>query len=280
MKFHCQSSKRILTATVAFAGLSFILTPARAFHYFGGLTETNGIPGLQAGDALAFVINAGVNGGQVQDGTAAGAQFLVLDFGVSLLGLPAGLYANPDGFNGGITWTALSNGRAWNTTTSVYRTPNPFAATSGSLLRFGIVGVTGPLGAKVSLWDTVENPAAPTDTWTVGTGLTAGDGFQNATDVGLIVGDGVNDGIGEPPAGSNATGVDPYGHIHDRTITADLPGIYTVSYILRDANGKHPDSAPISVTFNTTAVPEPSSIALLGGAAMLLGVRRRRPSCL
>ncbi len=260
-----QKSKRICFAALAAAGLILAASPAQAGHVYGGLIDTNGTPGLQAGDALSFVDNST---GAVATGPSLGIQTM------SLVppGFRAGLY-----LTSGISWTALSNGLNW--TGSAYRTANAFAATTGSLLQLQIVSISGlPNGAEFSLWDLgPTNPGSdldePIDTYTVGSGITHGDGFMNLTDLTLLVGDGINDASGEPPATTNNPAVDPYGHMHSRSITVDTVGDFTVTYLLHDANGIHPDSAPFVVSYS--AVPEPSSIALISGCGLALGLIRR-----
>ena len=59
----------------------------------------------------------------------------------------------------------------------------------------------------------------------------------------------------------------------DEVMYADRPGLYDVSIVAWDANGRYADSAP--VTFRIDVIPEPA-MGLLGlGAAMLLRHRRR-----
>jgi len=114
---------------------------------------------------------------------------------------------------------------------------------------------------------------APAITFTIGTGVTAGTGYFNLTDLSLQVGSGVN---GNAPTGTNNPPVDPYGHMHGRNVTFDQPGNYTVTYIVHDANGLYADSAPFAVGY-TTVVPEPgTSVALVSLAALGFWRLRRR----
>jgi hypothetical protein len=72
--------------------------------------------------------------------------------------------------------------------------------------------------------------------------------------------------------------LDPYGHIHGRSISVDTPGDYTVTYVLKDTTGTYADSTPFVVSY-TAAVPEPGTIALLAGAgigALVLRMRSRK----
>lgn len=249
--------KLILIASVITLGITHSL---RAAHAYAGLIDTNGTPGLQLGDALSFVSNTT---GAVVTGPSMGLQNMSL----VTIGAQAGLYNTSD-----ISFTALSNGRHW--TGSAYRAVNPYAAISGSLIQLEIVGVTGPAGAEFSFWDDAVSTISPTTTFTIGQGITAGIGIWNLTNVALIVGDGVNDGNGEPPVATNNPAVDPYGHLHGRSFTANTEGAYTVTYVVSDANGQHPDSDPFVVSYN--AVPEPGSAMLVAGATACLGLFYRR----
>lgn len=57
----------------------------------------------------------------------------------------------------------------------------------------------------------------------------------------------------------------------DEMMVANQPGVYDVSVVAWDANGKYADSAPL--TFHIDVVPEPSSLVL--AALPLLALRRR-----
>jgi len=59
----------------------------------------------------------------------------------------------------------------------------------------------------------------------------------------------------------------------DEVMLADLPGLYDVTVVAWDANGKFTDSAPL--TFRINVVPEPSTLALAAiGCAFLLLLNR------
>lgn len=245
------------------------LTPAHAAHMNAGAIDTNGTPGIQAGDALSFVNASGFAV------TSTTTQILTL----STVAPFAGLYFSTD-----ITFTALpGTGLTWNESANSgaggYRAENAFAADPGSFLELNIVNVTGPSGATFGFWE--ESDTAPRTGFTIGTGV-FGPGKFALTNDGVsflgqpnYVGDGVNDGVGEPPSTPNGNPpVDPYGHIHGRTFTFDQPGEYTVTYMLSDKSGHHPNSAPFSITYSS--VPEPTVSGLVIGALALLGARRAR----
>lgn len=244
-----------LTALLAVTALSIAATSARAGHVYGGIIDTNGTSGLQAGDALSFINNSD---GTVVTGAMQGDQLMSY---VSS-GAQAGLY-----ITSGISFTALSNGLSFNG--SAYRTLNIYAA-SGADVRMTIVGITGPDGAEFAFW---TDGVGRTDVFMIEDGgfhIHEGDGSLAITDTSLSVGDGVS----PTPTGLNNPPVDPYGHIHGRYMVTDTPGTYTVSYMLTDASGKYANSAPFVVTY--TAVPEPGTIALLAGAGIGALVLRKR----
>jgi hypothetical protein len=245
-----------LTALLAVTALSIAATSARAGHVYGGIIDTNGTPGLQAGDALSFVSNTT---GVVVTGPSQGIQTMSL----VTTGAQAGLYVTS-----GISFTALSNGLSFNG--SAYRQSSLYAA-GGADIRMTIVGITGPEGAEFAFW---TDGTGMTDVFMIEDGsfhIHEGDGSLAITDTSLSVGDGVS----LTPTGLNNPPTDPYGHIHGRYMVTDTPGDYTVSYMLTDASGKYANSAPFVVTY-TAAVPEPGTIALLAGAGIGALVLRRR----
>jgi len=250
-------------AALAAAAWALLPINAHAGHVYGGIIDTNGTSGLQAGDALAFIdtLTSSPTYGQAITGASLGLQTMTL----VTIGAQSGLYLTTN-----ISFTALSDGLNW--TGSAYRAASPFAALSGARIQLQIQSVTGPGGAMFSFWDEAVSTTSATTSYKVGSGLTLGTGIWDLTDLTLNVGDGVTPN----PTGINNPPVDPYGHIHGRSFTVDMPGEYTVRYILHDASGTQADSAPFVVSYS--AVPEPGTIALLTGAgvASLLFFRRRK----
>jgi hypothetical protein len=63
------------------------------------------------------------------------------------------------------------------------------------------------------------------------------------------------------------------GHNHDQGYAFSAPGLYDVTFVAWDANGRYAESLPLAVRFNV--VPAPGAVALVG-LGILGGSRRRR----
>lgn len=159
-------------------------------------------------------------------------------------------------YNSGPTFTALP-------ATIANGGPSGGASALGSFLEFSYTLVAGPDGGSFSFWD--HGATAPTSSMTVG---------QTS---GLYD---LSGGEDNPAAGT--VGGDPYGHIHGRRFTADLPGDYLVSFQAFDTsvNGVgggpiHTPSAPLSIRFRV--IPEPAPLAMLAvGLLLVVGVLSHR----
>jgi hypothetical protein len=278
MKFP-SNLQAIAVASAVFA--LFFTTTAKAGHVYAGIIDTNGTPGLQAGDALAFL-----NIGSSAEDPARGKPITGVDYGnVAVRGKvtdtsspQANLFATKEP-----TFTALSRGTAMGRDGYV-KDLKESAASAHSFIELKLVSVTGPKGAQFSFWET--GSATATFTYTIGTGLTLGAGIFHLTNPAAIIGDGKTPlppvekgsytyphyGYSPNPAGTasmpdglpagflwnhsqetNDKSVqDPFGHIHGRRFTFNQPGNYSVTYILTDASGTQADSAPFTMTYTVS----------------------------
>lgn len=184
---------------------------------------------------------------------AAGSGY-VKDLTFAATGQYAGYY------QGGLTFTALPQ-------TIANGGPVPNAPAFGSFIQTRIESVSGPAGGHFAFWE--EDATAPT--LSLSSGTTTPSGLWPLSDAAL--------GAGTP-------GGDPFGHLHGRRFTVDVPGDYTVSFRLFDTsvngadNGRiHRPSDPFSISFRAQAVPEPTTLALAGAGVAMLGAmawRHRR----
>ena len=154
----------------------------------------------------------------------------------------------------------------------------PQHAATGSDIWMELTSVTGPDGGSFGFWAGDELypdlPRSYTDTTPSVSFLanqpTGGFKFQ----------------LSEPLTDPVAPTEDPFGHIHDRGFTVDLPGTYTVGFTLYDLSTNGPGGGPIeqpsqTYYFTFVAVPEPGTLALLAtalGAGGILWWRRRTPA--
>lgn len=118
------------------------------------------------------------------------------------------------------------------TFTSAARTPDNggpelFAALPGTHVVMVFDSVMGPPGGAISFWDSF-------------------DGFFDATEITFTVPVGTKGGINQFSLSENdgSEGVDPYGHIHGRKVSANLPGLYTVGFRLIDSAHNGPNGGP------------------------------------
>ncbi len=144
----------------------------------------------------------------------------------------AGFYAHDQ-----LTFTALA-------ATPFYGGPEPLHAAIGTSLSLQIVSVSGPSGGSFGFWEASDSmSAAPTVSIPTGSiEPTPGSGLYsfNLTE---------------------AFPDDPFGHIHDRAYSANIPGSYDVAFRIVDTTGWHTQSD--IYTFRFFAVPEPAMATLV-----------------
>ncbi len=106
--------------------------------------------------------------------------------------------------------------------------PEPFAALPGSHLVMVFDSVVGPNGGEIAFWDSF-------------------DGFFDATEITFTVPVGAKDGANPFSLSENdgSEGSDPYGHIHGRKFSVNLPGLYTVGFRLIDTAHNGPGGGPL-----------------------------------
>lgn len=63
------------------------------------------------------------------------------------------------------------------------------------------------------------------------------------------------------------------GHDHEQGYAFSAPGLYDVTFIAWDSNGRYADSSPVTARFNVVPAPGAAAVLGLGG---LLAARRRR----
>jgi len=230
-----------------------------------------GFPARTAAWIAVICLMTGMTGVQAQHGHLnAGA--LGTEQGSKVAWINGGLFAESSGYignmpkatsgtymgyhNSGPTLTALP-------TTIANGGPSGSASAPGSFLQFSYTLLAGPEGATFSFWDS----GSPTPSSTMGLGQTSP----------LFA---LSGGEDNPTAG--APGADPYGHLHGRRFTADLPGDYIVGFVAVDTSANGSGGGPIHLPSDTLnvrfrVVPEPEAVALMvvGFASVLFMGRRR-----
>lgn len=161
---------------------------------------------------------------QFSSGYTAGATYHLL---AKPIGQNYGGYYSFDG----ITFIALSDGQT--------EDDGPLHAANGSELHMDIVSVTGPAGAHFGFWDENRVPfySTPSASFETGQPTSSNNTFS----------------LTEPLLPPFYDG-DPYGHIHNRGWTADVPGDYVVGFRIFDANAIHTPSPIYSFNFQAVAV--------------------------
>lgn len=110
-----------------------------------------------------------------------------------------------------------------------YGGPETYHPGLGAHIQVQLESVEGPRGAHFGFWETPGNEIDSTNlTWTVPTGLTGGTNLIFLSE---------NDG---------SAGADPYGHIHGRVYSVDLPGLYKVGFQFIDTSTNGPGGGPVN----------------------------------
>jgi len=174
------------------------------------------------GMAAHLHINAGAVGGAgAQLQFLNGAGFVASSGYVVLLGEAAPTSGPYQGWHmGGISFTALPG-------TVDTGGPAFGHAAAGAHLELVIRQVEGPEGGSFGFWE--------------------GDGDSDGTLLTFQTSTGTVEGTGQFPLSENAgePGADPYGHVHGRLFSADLPGLYRVSFQIVETSQNGPGGGPL-----------------------------------
>ena len=105
--------------------------------------------------------------------------------------------------------------------------PEANAPALGSFIEMDFISLQGPSGGKLGYW---EAGRTGSPTFTMSTGTTNGTNRIALSDATL---------------GAGQTGADPFGHVHGRRFTADVPGFYTLGYRFVDTSRNGPTGGAI-----------------------------------
>ena len=192
-------------------------------------------------------------------------------------------------------YSTLTDGQSWNLNSAL--TSSPGSYTSLGNLNFGVVGalslglsgsaktvystVPTAQGAPVSIPNTTTFNGIRTSVDTIGQFITSGPaGIDAASDPASW--------NGETIVGGSGTFYNNYGSATQNDPNSTTPATFTFGAVVEDLYGAKADNTPATLlgtftfdssgtlTFNATAVPEPSALSLLGGLGLFMIVARRR----
>jgi len=239
------SKIKVFSLSLLTLGLTLAAPVAWAQHVNAGALSTNQGGQLYFQNAQGFVSSSG---------------FVVTNIAVTL-------YYSNSGTWGGLMNRSSPSFTSLAQTTNNGATPSPFAPAFGSFQQLRLESaLSGPAGGTFSFWE--DGSLTPTHSLMVGQSVSSGN---------LIP-------LSDAALGAGQVGADPFGHLHGRRYTADLPGVYEVGFRILDTSVNGLGGGPIQsqsdlYLFTFTAVPEPSSALLLiggfGAMAVLARMRRR-----
>jgi hypothetical protein len=111
--------------------------------------------------------------------------------------------------------------------TPAFGGPEAGAPALGSFIEMQFISLTGPSGGVLGYWEALRTGSA---NFTIASGTTNGTNRIALSDASL--------GAGQP-------GADPFGHIHGRRLTANVPGFYMLGYRFLDTSTNGLNRGPI-----------------------------------